>query len=216
MSSSSRVIARVLRGEAGRRAGAEVLDLHHHEPLSGPDGPQHVDPFAAERALAYQAGYDAALSEAAASGEAARQERAATVRTALVAAAGTAGELRAAALDQAAREAVELAFELAEALVGRAVSLDASLTVDALKRALALVPRGEDLVVRLHPGDALTTDEVQDLVKDASVKVVADPDVEAGGCVVEAGPCRIDAQLGPALTRARALIDSVGTEGRAP
>jgi len=41
---------------------------------------------------------------------------------------------------------------------------------------------------------------------EASVHVIADPSVEAGGCVVEAGPCRIDAQIGPAIERARALL----------
>ena len=89
-----------------------------------------------------------------------------------------------------------------------------SLSVDALTRAMALVPRGEDLVVRLHPGDVTTSEELQALVADASVKVVSDPDVEIGGCVVEAGPCRIDAQVGPAMERARALIDSVGPGSR--
>jgi flagellar assembly protein FliH len=51
-------------------------------------------------------------------------------------------------------------------------------------------------------------------VADASVKVVHDPAIEIGGCVVEAGPCRIDAQVGPAMERARALIDSVGQGSR--
>ncbi|HTZ09363.1 MAG TPA: FliH/SctL family protein, partial [Acidimicrobiales bacterium] len=185
MSSSSRVIARVLRGEAGRRAGAQVLDLHEgaQAPVAG--AKELVDPFAAERALAYQAGYDAAVAEAGSSGQAVREARASALAQSLVGAAAVAHELRAAAMEQAAREAVELAFELTEALVGRELALDPSLTVDALKRALALVPQGEDLVVRLHPSGALTTDEVQDLVKDASVRVVADPDIEVGGCVVE-------------------------------
>ena len=47
------------------------------------------------------------------------------------------------------------------------------------------------------------------LVVDANVKVVSDPSVEIGGCVVDAGPCRIDAQVGPALRRARELISEL-------
>jgi flagellar assembly protein FliH len=85
-----------------------------------------------------------------------------------------------------------------------------------VKRAVALVPEGEDLVVRLHPDDVITADDLQVLVAEASVKVVHDSEVEIGGCVVEAGPCRIDAQIGPAMARARALIDSVGSGARGP
>ena len=121
-----------------------------------------------------------------------------------------------AALEQAEHEAVELAFELAEAFFGREISLSPSISIEAVKRALTLVPHGEDLVVRLHPDDVVTPEELQALVIDASVKVVVDPEVEAGGCVVEAGPCRIDAQIGPAMTRARALIDTVGPGSRGP
>jgi flagellar assembly protein FliH len=213
MSSSSRVISRVLRGEAGRTARAETFDprvatpaVHEKTPL--------VDPLAAERAAAYQEGYQAALAEAAVSDEATEAAQASRVFDALIGAAASARSQREAALAQAEHEAVELAFELAEALLGREVSLSPSLSIEAVKRALALVPHGEDLVVRLHPEDVVTPEELQALVIDASVKVVVDPEVEAGGCVVEAGPCRIDAQIGPAMTRARALIDSVGKGSR--
>jgi flagellar assembly protein FliH len=213
MSSSSRVISRVLRGEASRGATAETFDprvatetVHEKTPV--------VDPLAAERAAAYQEGYQAALAEASVSDEAAEAARASRVFDALIAAAAAARSQREAALIQAQHEAVELAFELAEALLGREVSLNPSLSIEAVKRALALVPQGEDLVVRLHPDDAVTPEQLQALVIDASVKVVVDPEVEAGGCVVEAGPCRIDAQIGPALARARALIDSVGQGSR--
>jgi flagellar assembly protein FliH len=211
MSSSSRVISRVLRGDDGRRAGAEVVDLHL--PVGGPGQGVVADPFVAERAISYRQGYDAAKAEMAAAEESARAARAERLSEALVAAAAAACEQRQAALERATQEAVELAFELTEALIGHEITTNPStMSLDALKRALALVPRGEDLVVRLHPGDVLTPEEVQDLVKDASVKVVADPDIEVGGCVVEAGPCRIDAQLGPAMARARALIESAGGE----
>jgi len=206
------VISRVLRADDGRRAGAEVVDLHLPV-VGGPGQGVVADPFVAERAISYRQGYDAAKAETAAAEESARAARAERLSEALVAAAAAACEQRQVALARATQEAVELAFELTEALIGHEIGTNPStMSLDALKRALALVPRGEDLVVRLHPGDALTPEEVQDLVKDASVKVVADPDIEVGGCVVEAGPCRIDAQLGPAMARARALIESAGRE----
>lgn len=208
MSSSSRAVSRVLRGEAGRRATTEtfvrVADTTERQATGA------ADPFAAARAAGYQEGYQAALAQAAAGEAAAAAQRASRLSDALLAAAASARSHRAEAVSQAEHEAVELAFELAEAVLGREISLHPSLTIEAVKRAVALVPRGEDLVIRLHPGDAITAEDLQALVADASVKVVADPDVEQGGCVVEAGPCRIDAQIGPAMARARALIESVG------
>jgi flagellar assembly protein FliH len=213
MSSSSRAMGRVLRGEAGRRATTETFGLALPDPVSRPTAPA-VDPFAAARAAGFEEGFQAGLADAAAGNEAAVAARTARLADALVAAAEATRSHRAEAVARAEHEAVELAFELAEALLGREVSVHPSLSIEAAKRAVALVPQGEDLVVRLHPGDVVTPEELQALVADASVKVVHDPAVELGGCVVEAGPCRIDAQVGPAMQRARALIDSVGAGAR--
>jgi flagellar assembly protein FliH len=215
MSSSSRAMGRVLRGEAGRRATTETFGFHLPDVKGQPSAPA-VDPFAAARAAGYQEGFAAGLADAAAGDEAAVSARVSRLSDAVMAAAATARSQRAEAVSLAEQEAVELAFELAEALLGREISVSPTLTIDAVKRAVALVPQGEDLVVRLHPGDVITPEELQALVADASVKVVHDPAIEAGGCVVEAGPCRIDAQIGPAMERARALIDSVGQGSWSP
>ena len=40
----------------------------------------------------------------------------------------------------------------------------------------------------------------------ASIELVADPSIEPGGCILEAGSTRVDAQLGPALRRARQAL----------
>jgi flagellar assembly protein FliH len=202
-------MSRVLRGEAGRRATTETFGLHLPD-IKGHSTAPTVDPFASARASGFQEGFAAGLADAAAGDEAAISARVARLSEALVAAAATARTQRAEAVALAEREAVELAFELAEALLGREITLSPSLSIDAVTRAVALVPKGEDLVIRLHPGDVIDTAELQSLVAEASVKVIHDPEVEVGGCVVEAGPCRIDAQIGPAMERARALIDSVG------
>jgi flagellar assembly protein FliH len=209
MSSSSRAMSRVLRGEAGRRATTETFAIHLPETKGRASAPTG-DPFATARASGFQEGFAAGLADAATGDEAAVAARIARLSDAIIAAAATARSQRAEAVTQAEQEAVELAFELAETLIGREMNLDPSLSIEAVKRAVALVPKGDDLVVRLHPGDVITAEELQALVADASVKVVHDPEVESGGCVVEAGPCRIDAQIGPAMARARALIESVG------
>jgi flagellar assembly protein FliH len=116
--------------------------------------------------------------------------------------------LRQAALElaEARRRAVEvevhdvahLALELVEALVGE---LPRALSAHRVAEALAMAPVGEQVVVRLHPDDL---EVARGLVAD--VALVADPSVERGGCVVEAGPTRIDAQVAPALGRLRAAL----------
>ncbi|HVC69126.1 MAG TPA: FliH/SctL family protein [Acidimicrobiales bacterium] len=205
----------MLRGEAGRRATTETFGLHLPDAVRRPSVPT-ADPFAAARAAGFAEGFQAGLADAAAGDEAARTAQTSRLSDALITAAAAARSHRADAVALAEQEAVRLAFELAEALLGREISLSSSLSIDAVTRAVALVPKGDDLVVRLHPDDVITPDELQALVPDASVKVVIDPEVELGGCVVEAGPCRIDAQVGPAMERARALIHSVGQGSRAP
>ncbi len=209
MSSSSRAMGRVLRGEAGRRATTETFGLRLPDAKDRPTAPV-ADPFAAARAAGFEEGFQAGLADAAAGDEAARTAQVCRLSDALITTAVAARSHRAEAVSRAEHEAVELAFELAEALLGRELSLNPSLSIEAVTRAVALVPKGEDLVVRLHPDDVITPDELQAVVADASVKVVIDPEVEPGGCVVEAGPCRIDAQVGPALERARALIHTGG------
>jgi flagellar assembly protein FliH len=200
MSSSSSTTktprTRVLRGLT-----APSLRLGVMAELSS-DVPVAADPEA-DAAVRYQAGYAEGLAagRAAAGAEAraagARLERATSA-------------VSAAASDLARRQALELtgledtiaaaAFELAAAVVGRELQLSVSPGADALARALALAPSGVAAVARLHPDDAASVSAPD------SVRVLPDPAVERGGCVLEAGDCRIDAQLGPALARARAAL----------
>lgn len=215
MNSSRRAASRVLRGQAGRHATAATFtaSLPERSPSPATDS---SDPIAQARAAGYEEGYRAARAEAEAGSQAGRDEQLRRLADALVSAAAEAGTARAATLTVATREAVELAFELAEALVQRELQLASDVGVQAVTRAVGLLPNGEDLVVRLHPDDVVTAEELGSVVADASVKVVADPDVEPGGCVVEAGPCHVDAQIGAALRRARQLVDCAGRPGGTP
>jgi flagellar assembly protein FliH len=123
--------------------------------------------------------------------------------------------LSAAAADLRCRAAVDMAeaedaivagaVELAELLIGREISLTADPGADAIARALALVPGDAGITVRLSPVDAghLGPGAVP---AGREITLVADATVETGGCVVEAGATSIDAQLGPALARARAFL----------
>lgn len=170
------------------------------------------------RAEGYEHGYAAGLAKA---------EAEATVRAAEQAQAAAATELardaqlqdRLAALRSATeallrREAVavaeveatvvELALGLARAVLDREIRSASDPGREALTRALALAPQGAPAVARLHPDDhALLVDA---LPADRQLTVLADPAVERGGCVVDTAGRRIDAQVGPALERAAAVL----------
>jgi flagellar assembly protein FliH len=71
---------------------------------------------------------------------------------------------------------------------------------------LSLVPARGEVIARLHPDDLTTVVEHGVGLPGREVALVADPAVERGGAVVEVGPCRIDAQVGPALGRVRSAL----------
>jgi flagellar assembly protein FliH len=194
---------RIIRG-GSFRTGQSPLDIE----ISAPAAP--VDPAAA-RAQAqqgYDDGYQAGVAEGLAAGRAAAvAETAGTI--ARVEALGR--SLAEAADDLRRRQALELtgledslaraAFDIATAVVGRELQLSSSPGSDALARALALVPAGCIATARLHPEDVAALGALPD-----PVTVIADPAVEPGGCILEVGDSRIDAQLGPALDRVRAAL----------
>ncbi len=187
-------------------------------------GDVYADELARLREQAHAEGFAAGHAEGLISADAvvAEAERAATERLTEVQArwerrlASAAAALTTAAqrLDEAAvpvadeiRETVVgTVLTLLEDLLGRELALADSPVLDAVRRALTLVPGDAPAVVRLHPDDLgeIPEDALADLP--ASVRVVADPSVERAGAVAETGPRRIDAQLGAALARVRAVL----------
>ncbi len=110
------------------------------------------------------------------------------------------------ALADVEREIVTMAVELAEQLIGRELEVAQDSVIDAMARALRVLPERGTPVLRVHPDDETTAREAAhaDLVRwRGAVTVVADARVEAGGCIVDVDDCRIDAQLGPAIERLR-------------
>lgn len=107
-------------------------------------------------------------------------------------------------IEQAVRD---LAFGVAEAIVGRELELSERPAFDAVARALALAPERGDITARLNPDDVNIIGAVTDQLGVArEVTVVADSSVERGGCVVQVGACTIDAQIAPALARVREAL----------
>ncbi|MDA8184548.1 MAG: FliH/SctL family protein, partial [Actinomycetota bacterium] len=173
-------------------------------------------------AAGYAAGYAQGVAEARASAEERRVDLVARAAAALEEVAGAVAAGRASALAIAQQDTAELAFELTRTLVGHELALATSPGMDAVRRALDLAPSGVDLFVHLHPDEAAMLPDLETLpevvrhLQGCRVTVVPDALVERGGCVIEAGACRIDAQIGSAMERVRRVLVDAGSPEELP
>ncbi|SDN43679.1 flagellar assembly protein FliH [Geodermatophilus sp. DSM 45219] len=170
--------------------------------------------YAAGHAEGVQAA-DAVVAEAERAAQArlaevqARWERRMVSATAALGAAVTQLEEAAVPVAEDVRDSViTIVTTLVEDLLCRELALAEDPVMDAVRRALTLCPTDEPAVVRLHPDDLaeLPAEALAELP--GTVRVVGDLAVERAGAVVETGPVRVDAQLGAALERVRAVLAS--------
>lgn len=207
---------RVLRGEPARPVTRAVID-----PVEGLlhtlDGRPVTAEVKAAKDAGFRKGWEAGRQAGFDRGRAEGHEQAYRETMEALRSAADAVQRAADAIDRTDRltlaaledEAVELVYHLVEGLLGRELELTDSPVRDALARALALAPDRGAMVVRLHPDDVATIQELGSAVAPGrALELVADPSVEAGGCVVDVGACRVDAQIGPALERARAVLSA--------
>lgn len=115
-------------------------------------------------------------------------------------------------LGNASRESVlELALRLTEKLVHRVVQVDNTVVLDQISLALAHVMGDTQVVVRICPEDRpLVESHLPSLVSEfpnlTHARLVDDPQISPGGCVVTYGQGRIDGTLEMQLARAVDLI----------
>jgi len=207
--SSTRGLRRVLRGEAVEHAHLAVLHVDRSEAVV-PAGsrPSVADQLDTVRRKGFDEGFRAGMEAARSSAEAAKAEAVRRGAEALCQAASAMAAGRANAIAVAQQDATSLAIELTRTLVDHELSVSDDEVSATVRRALQLASPGEDLVVRLHPDALVDAEVLRPLVPDCRVTVVGDAGVERGGCVVDAGPCRIDAQIEPALERVRSVLAS--------
>jgi len=102
------------------------------------------------------------------------------------------------------------AFELAEAIVGRAVDDPEGRGADALRRAMSAAPDQGPVVVNLHPDDyrnLVGTDTDSDYnYQGRPVHLRPDPALRPGDAVAETGTTTVDASLDAAVQRAREAL----------
>jgi flagellar assembly protein FliH len=169
----------------------------------------YVDGYTEGKAVGYADGYQQGNAQAAADALVAATERENKLRDAMMALATAARECHTrqkAAIDDIESTVVEAVFDLAETLLGREMSRTRTPGRDALRRALAMTDAHGPAVARLNPDDLETIGDFSDLAPGRAIELVADPAIEPGGCVLESGSARVDAQLGPALRRAKQAL----------
>lgn len=155
------------------------------------------------REESFRDGYEAGKRDAERSLASAR-EHLQTALTTLHQAAAQLESQRSEALTVAENEVAALAFSVAEAVLQRELQLTAAPGQEAVARALALVPGEVEVVVRMHPDDVASVDDPSD--DNRRVMIVPDPEIERGGCIADAGACRIDTQVSSALDRVRRVL----------
>lgn len=173
--------------------------------------------FGEGRAVGYADGYQAGNEAAALAAERSSREREALLKEALAAlyAAAEACNGRMGVTVEEVEEAiVTAAVEIGEALLGRELTIANDIGKVALARALALAPNSRPVRAFLNPQDIATIGSVEDVAPGRSVEILGDPSVEPGGCVLEAGPTKVDAQLDAAIRRVRRVLDRFEPEDR--
>jgi flagellar assembly protein FliH len=155
---------------------------------------------AAEDMAVATARHEAALAEAIAEGRA-RIDAA----VAVLAAAAEALTRRTVPVVAEAQDALAAtAVELAEAIIGRELSSDATSATSALHRALAGVDPAVVHLVRMNPADLAALDEATIIA--TGVTFAPDAALERGDAITEFADGYLDARVSSALQRARTAI----------
>lgn len=213
--------SRVLRGAAaagvrGALLGADLTLLAARQPIPASVEPPSQDPAEVARVAreeaartgyleGFTAGQQDAVLAAHAHAAAAAESTAAALQ-ALDSATAALHERQSIAIADVEQQIVDMALAIAEAVVQRELATSAAPGRDALLRALALAPQRVDAVVRIHPEDLASVGDLTTLTAEREITLIADAAVERGGCVLDAGHCRIDAQISPAMTRVREAL----------
>lgn len=102
---------------------------------------------------------------------------------------------------------IGLSIDIAESLVRREIT-EHQAVIDVIAHCLQL-HNGDKPVARVNPDDlkcAVDARRAGLIGGDTTFELVADPTVQRGGCVLDGGSTRFDAQVAPAAARVRAAL----------
>jgi flagellar assembly protein FliH len=95
------------------------------------------------------------------------------------------GELRTALIRKTERQVVQLALAIAKRIVHREIALDKELLTAMARVALDRLGANASATIRLHPDDYAVTVASRSADEGGAVKVVPDPVVRRGGCLIQ-------------------------------
>jgi flagellar biosynthesis/type III secretory pathway protein FliH len=176
-------MARVIRGDgrAARVVPGEVVDAR-----------AEAQRIVGEARAAAEKIVAAARADAERARTAAHESGLANARAELAAALLAAGKARDAALAGAEREAQTLALAAAARIVGEIVALEPDRIAAVVRDALSRARRARGVDVRVHPDDVAMLEAAE---LGPAVRLVSDPGIARGGCVVKSELGVIDARV---------------------
>ena len=116
---------------------------------------------------------------------------------------------------EAEAAAVDLAFQIAEKVIGTTIATTREAVLGVVSGALLRTTDRDHLVLEVNPGDfELVRDSAAELAARlggiSRMEVVSERRVEAGGCVVRTDAGEIDARVSSQLERVRQLLAEAG------
>lgn len=106
---------------------------------------------------------------------------------------------------------IQAALEIAKAVVQHDLASVNDPGAEALARSLNLAPARVDVVAHLHPEDAATLNVESVPTGNRNLVIVADPTIEPGGCLLEAGNTSIDGQFSAIFNNIQAALGIADT-----
>jgi flagellar assembly protein FliH len=102
------------------------------------------------------------------------------------------GALRSLLIHKTERQVVQLALAMAKRVVHREISLDKELLTAMARVALDRLGAGATATIRLHPDDYSATLASRSIDVNGMIKVVPDPAVRRGGCLIQSDVGMVD------------------------
>jgi len=111
---------------------------------------------------------------------------------------------------QVAEDLLGLSLEVARQVVRQAIAVKPELVLGVLHEALAQMPHAHAMI-HMHPEDAsLTRSYLGEQLAHAGHRIVEDPRLSRGDCIIESGSSQLDASV---ATRWKRVAESLGMLG---
>ena len=114
-------------------------------------------------------------------------------------------------LKNANRDLMDLAFKIAEKIIGKQLEIEPDTIISIVKQAMQTVRQSKQLTIRVHPADAKilkeNEEELQEtLGRQRILDVMEDKKVQQGGCIIESEIGTVEAQLHTQLERLKKIL----------